>query len=65
MEFNKLDPYSPRLSERIFAFEKIWETREQFLPDAYTRIFDEEDYWDPFLHREFAGQHGWTRLGSA
>ena len=65
MEYNKYDPYSAKLSDRITAFEYIWETREQYLPDAYTRIFGEEDYWDPFLHKEFAGQHGWHRLGNA
>ena len=66
MEFSsKLDPYSSNLSDRIFAFKKIWETREHYLPDAYTRIFEEEDYWDPFLHPDFGSQQGWTRLGNA
>jgi len=65
METNKLDPCSPQLTERIFAFEKIWETREEYLPGAYASIFKEDDYWDPLLHKEFASQHGWTRLGNA
>ena len=65
MEFSKLDPYSANLSDRIVAFDRIWELREQYVPDAYTSIFKVDDFWDPFLHKEFGGQHGWTRLGTA
>ena len=65
MEFSNLDPYSANLSDRIVAFDKIWELREQYQGDAYIRIFDESDFWDPMLHGEFSGQHGWHRLGNA
>jgi hypothetical protein len=65
MEFSNLDPYSANLSDRIVAFDKIWQLREQYQGDAYTRIFDEPDFWDTLLHKEFSGQHGWHRLGSA
>ena len=65
MEFSNLDPYSPNLLDRIVAFDRIWELREQYHKDAYTRIFDEPDFWDPMLHKEFCGQHGWHHLGAA
>ena len=56
MENKDLNPYSNNLGDRIYAFDKIWKTREYYLPDAYTRIFEEHDFWDPMLHKEFA-QH--------
>jgi hypothetical protein len=65
MENTKIDPYSVNLSDRIVAFDRIWELRELYQADAYTRIFDETDFWDNFLHKEFSSQHGWHRLGSA
>ena len=65
MENSNLDPYSANLSDRIVAFYRIWELREQYVPDAYTSIFNVDDFWDPMLHKEFSGQHGWTRLGNA
>ena len=65
MENSNLDPYSANLSDRIVAFDRIWELREQYVPDAYTSIFEEVDFWDTFLHKEFAQQHGWTRLGNS
>jgi hypothetical protein len=65
MENSNLDPYSANLSDRIVAFEYIWEVREQHLPEAYTSVFKIDDFWDPMLHKEFSSQHGWTRLGNA
>ena len=65
MDFSNLDPYSTNLSDRIVAFDRIWKLREQYVPDAYTSIFKIDDFWDPMLHKEFSGQHGWTRLGNA
>ena len=65
LDVSALDPYSRDLKVRADSFETIWALREKYSPSAYTRLFDEGDYWDPLLHGEFMSQHGWHRLGTA